>query len=76
LVSRVVSVDELEDVLADITKTIVGAPPLSMRLAKRCIDQGVELDPRGALATELLAIEENLATSDWRAGIARFGEKA
>ena len=35
--------------------------PPGLRLAKRCIDQGSELDPRGALATELLAIEENLA---------------
>ena len=41
-----------------------------MRLAKRCIDRGVELGPRGALATELLAIEENLAASDWRTGMA------
>ena len=46
-----------------------------MRLAKRCIDRGVELGPHGALATELLAIEENLAASDWRTGMAGFGAK-
>ena len=38
-----------------------GARPPALRQAKRCIDQGSELDPRGALAVELLAIEENLA---------------
>jgi enoyl-CoA hydratase len=71
-VSRVVPVEGLETVLAEIAKTIVAAPPGALRLAKRCIDRGVELDPRGALATELLAIEENLAAADWRTGMAGF----
>jgi len=76
LVSRVVPAAGLEAVLAEMAKTIVAAPPTSVRLAKRCIDRGVELDPRGALATELLAIEENLAASDWRTGIAGFKGKS
>jgi enoyl-CoA hydratase len=76
LVNRVVPAEVLEAVLAEIAKTVVAAPSASMRLAKRCIDRGVELDPRGALATELLAIEENLAATDWRAGIAGFKGKA
>ena len=42
-------------------QTIGKASPAGLRQAKRCIDQGSELDPRGALAAELLAIEENLA---------------
>ena len=33
----------------------------ALKLAKRCVDTGIEQDPRGALATEILAIEENLA---------------
>jgi enoyl-CoA hydratase len=72
LVARVVPAEGLDAVLADIAKTIVAAPPTSIRLAKRCIDRGVELDPHGALAAELLAIEQNLAATDWRAGIAGF----
>jgi enoyl-CoA hydratase len=75
LVSRVVAPDALEGVLAEITATIVKAPPHALRIAKRCVDQGLELDPRGALATELLAIEEILA-GDWRSGVASFGDKA
>jgi enoyl-CoA hydratase len=75
LVARVVSAEQLEATLAEIAKTIVEAPQGGMRLAKRCIDQGLELDPRGALAVELLAIEENLARNNWRAGIASFGDK-
>lgn len=75
LVSRVVPAESLEAVLAEIARTVAAAPPAALRLAKRCIDRGVELDPRGALATELLAIEENLAAADWRAGIAGFEGK-
>jgi enoyl-CoA hydratase len=75
LVARVVNADQLDETLAEITRAIVEAPPAGMRLAKRCIDQGLELDPRGALAVELLAIEENLARNNWRAGIASFGDK-
>jgi enoyl-CoA hydratase len=72
LVARVVAEDQLAAVLAEIAATIVKAPPGAMRLAKHCVDRGLELDPRGALATEILAIEENLARNNWRAGIAGF----
>ena len=75
LVSRIVAADEIEATLATIAATLVKAPTAGMRLAKRCIDQGLELDPRGALATELLAIEENLMRNDWRGGMAGFGAK-
>lgn len=75
LVSRIVEVDQLESSIAEIAKVIVAAPPTSMRLAKRSIDQGVELDPRGALAAEIIAIEENLSRTDWRATIGKFGGK-
>jgi len=73
LVARVVAADALESTIAGITKTICDASGRSLRLAKRSIDEGLELDPRGALATELLAIEENLASAQWRTGIDRFG---
>jgi enoyl-CoA hydratase len=75
LVARVVDANELETTLAEIAKTVVEAPAAGMRLAKRCVDEGLELDPRGALAVEMLAIEENLARNNWRAGIASFGGK-
>jgi enoyl-CoA hydratase len=76
LVSRMVEPIDLEATLAEVAKVVVAAPPEALRLAKRSIDQGVELDPKGALATELLAIEENLARADWRAGFERFGSKS
>ena len=59
--------------MAGIVAAVVKAPPAAMRLAKRCIDTGVELDPRGALATELMAIEESIAAAEWKAAMAGFG---
>jgi enoyl-CoA hydratase len=66
LVARVVAPDALAACLAEITATILKAPPAAMALAKRCVDEGLERDPRGALATEILAIEESLAAAEWR----------
>jgi len=65
LVSRLVSVFELESTIEEIKKTLANAPRQSLRLAKRCIDRGVELDPKGALDIEIAAIEEQLATGSW-----------
>ncbi len=73
LVTRIVDAAALDGVIADIAKTIAGAPQAALRQAKSCIDQGVELDSRGALALELHAMEENIARDTWRAGMARFG---
>ncbi|MCA3365624.1 MAG: enoyl-CoA hydratase/isomerase family protein [Roseomonas sp.] len=66
LVARVVPPEALATCLAEITAAILKAPPGAMALAKRCVDEGLERDPRGALATEILAIEESLAAAEWR----------
>ena len=73
LVARVVAPEALEATIADITATILKAPPAAMALAKRCVDEGLERDPRGALATEILAIEESLAAAEWRKAMQGFG---
>jgi enoyl-CoA hydratase len=65
LVSRLVSAADVESTLEEITKTILDAPKDALRLAKRCIDRGLELDPKGALQTEIDAIEEQLAAGSW-----------
>lgn len=76
LVSRLVAPEALEAVLAEIVATIVKAPPAALRMAKRCIDEGLERDPRGALATELMAIEDSLAAAEWRKAMTGFGAEA
>jgi enoyl-CoA hydratase len=73
LVARVVAPEALAACVADITATILKAPPAAMALAKRCVDEGLERDPRGALATEILAIEESLAAAEWRKRMEGFG---
>jgi enoyl-CoA hydratase len=73
LVSRVVAPGALEATVVEIAATIAKAPASALALAKRCIDEGLERDPRGALATELLAIEESLAAAEWRKSMAGFG---
>jgi enoyl-CoA hydratase len=74
LVARIVAASEIDSTLAEIAKTVTEAPGAGLKFAKSCIDRGVELDPKGALAVELLAIEENLATQDWQSGIAKFAK--
>jgi len=65
LVARIVPFSEFENTKTEIAASIVKAEPLAMRLAKRTIDRGIELDPRGALQAELEAIEEQLAAGEW-----------
>ena len=48
-----------------IAEEILKASPLALKLAKRTIDRGVELDPQGALQAEIEAIEEQLGSGQW-----------
>ena len=72
LVTRIIEADAIEAAIAEMAAIICQASPTGLRQAKRCIDQGSELDPRGALAVELLAIEENLAQDAWRSRMTGF----
>src|SRR5438874_276740 len=63
LVARIVS--DLEVAKREIAEAILKAPPLAMRLGKRAIDRGIELDPKGAREAEIEAIEEQLAAGQW-----------
>jgi len=63
LVARIVS--DLDAAKRELAEAIVKAPPLAMRLGKRAIDRGIELDPKGAREAEIEAIEEQLASGQW-----------
>ena len=63
LVARIVP--DLDAAAAEIGAAILKAPPLAMRLGKRAIDRGIELDPKGAREAEIEAIEEQLASGQW-----------
>src|SRR3954468_13252873 len=62
-VARIVA--DLDAAAAEIAIAITKAPPLALRLAKRAVNQGVELDPQGARQVEIAAIEEQLASGQW-----------
>jgi enoyl-CoA hydratase len=63
LVARITP--DLESEKKQIAEAILKAPALALKLAKRTIDRGVELDPQGALQAEVEAIEEQLAAGQW-----------
>ena len=76
LVARIVPESALRATLGEVAQTICKAPAAALKLAKRCVDTGIEQHPKEALATEIAAIEENLARNNWKAGIAGFGERS
>ena len=49
----------------ELAESILKAQPLALRLAKRTIDRGIELDPQGARQAEVAAIEEQLASGSY-----------
>ena len=61
----VTRIGDLEAIRKELTASILQAAPLALRLAKRSIDQGIELDPKGAREVEIAAIEEQLASGKW-----------
>jgi enoyl-CoA hydratase len=56
---------DLEAARDEISQAILAASPQAVRLAKRSIDRGIELDPKGAREAEVEAIEEQLASGQW-----------
>jgi len=63
LVTRIVN--DLDVAVTELKTTILKASPVALKLAKRSIDQGIELDPKGAREVEIAAIEEQLASGQW-----------
>jgi enoyl-CoA hydratase len=72
LVNRLVAPEELEAAVQETVGMILKAFPLSVQLAKRCIDVGMESDLRTGMAYELLAIDRCLADGEWRKGVEAF----
>jgi enoyl-CoA hydratase len=74
LVNHVYAPDELQVNARAMAEAIAKCNPLTARLTKRSIDQGLDTTREGALGVELLAIQENLQGSDWKTAIAKFGQ--
>lgn len=69
LVNRVVPDAELMPAAEAMAAQICRAPLAALRQTKQAIDRGADDSRAGALAHEILAIEENLETASWRAGM-------
>jgi len=73
LANHVYAAEELDAQADAMAAAIAKNNPLTVRLTKHSIDTGLETTRQGAMAIELLAIQENLRHGDWKAKIARFG---
>lgn len=72
LVNHVFEEHDLQTQAQALAAHISQCNPLTVRLTKKCIDQGLETTREGAMAVELLAIQENLQKTDWKAAISKF----
>ncbi len=75
LVNQVFEAEDLVEKARTMAAGIAKNNPITTRLTKRSIDSGLESTRQGAMAIELLAIQENLRHSDWKKAIAGFGQK-
>jgi len=73
LANHVYAPDALDAAADAMAAAIAKNNPLTVRLAKHCVDAGLETTRQGAMAIELLAIQENLRHGDWKGAIAAFG---
>ncbi|UUZ66504.1 enoyl-CoA hydratase/isomerase family protein (plasmid) [Polaromonas sp. P1-6] len=76
LLNHVHAPDQLDAVADAMAAAIAKSNPLTVRLTKHSIDAGLETTRHGAMAVELLAIQENLRHSDWKGAIAAFGNRS
>jgi enoyl-CoA hydratase len=58
----------------DLAGRLADNAPISMRLSKRMLDLADRVDPEAALQAEADALEECMASKDWREGIRAFAE--
>jgi enoyl-CoA hydratase len=75
LVNQVFDEQDLLEMARTTAASIAKNNPITTRLTKRSIDNGLESTRQGAMAIELLAIQENLRHGDWKKALAAFGQK-
>lgn len=72
LVNRVVAPEQLASTVQELANLIADGPSHALRSAKKVLDSGLDDSRHGALAREILAIEENLNAGTWKAGMQTF----
>lgn len=75
LVNKVVPVDRLLEESKDIARKLLDQPPLAIKMAKRAVNIGIQLDLTSALEYEALCASVLSATEDFNEGLKAFSEK-
>lgn len=75
LINRLLPSDKLWENVNALAVHIAKAPPLAMKLAKRCIDQGMETSLERGIYLEKEAVEQSLANKEWSAGVEAFAKR-
>ena len=58
----------------DLADRLARNAPISMRLSKRLLDRAARLTPEEAMAAEAEALDECMASEDWKEGVQAFAE--
>jgi enoyl-CoA hydratase len=75
LINRLFPGDRLWENVTALAVQIAKAPPLAMKLAKLCVDQGMETTLERGIALEKEAVEQSLANKEWSAGVEAFAKR-
>lgn len=75
MIYRAVPDDQLDDVAGALVRRLAHGPTVALGLAKRCINSALELTLVEAMEKEALALELSTRSSDFREGLAAFGER-
>lgn len=75
LVNRVVADEELQDEAYKMAEKIAAKPPLAVRMAKRTVNTGINLDITSGIELEAVSWSDLFATQDQKEGMQAFLEK-
>ena len=74
LANRLAPAADVLSVALDLARELAKNAPISMRLAKRVLDRAERLGPEETMRAESEALEECMASEDWREGVRAFAE--
>jgi len=74
LANRLAPATDVLSLARDLAARLAENAPISMRLAKQILDRAERLGPEEAMRAEAEALEECMASEDWREGVAAFAE--
>ncbi|RVT81493.1 enoyl-CoA hydratase/isomerase family protein [Rhodobacteraceae bacterium CCMM004] len=66
--------DDVGALAAEVLDPILDAPATALRLAKRCVDDGMRTDLAGGIEIEMEAIRHSLDGDEWKDGLTAFAQ--